>query len=107
MRGRNRRPRSVTAKVYKELSQAVEEWIEVCEQDGVPLPEATAGREYSGKFVIRVGKDLHKTLAIGALRRGQSLNEYCVHLLREGKPAYGKRKGDPHVAPRARPSRKR
>ncbi len=71
------------AKVYKELCHAVEEWIEIYEQDGEPLPEVTAGREYSGKFVVRVGQDLHKTLAIGAMRHGESLNEHCVHLLRE------------------------
>jgi len=76
-------------KVYKELCQAVEEWIDIHEQDGRPLPEATAGREYSGKFVVRVGRDLHKPLAIGAMRHGESLNEHCVHLLREERVPYG------------------
>jgi len=78
-------------KVYKELSQAVEEWIEIYEQDGVPLPDATAGKEYSGKFVLRVGKDLHKSLAIGAMRHGESLNEHCVSLLREESVRYGEK----------------
>ena len=68
------------AEVFKGLCLAVEEWIDICEQDGVPLPEPTAGKEYSGKFVVRVGPDLHKALAIGALRHGESLNEHCVHL---------------------------
>jgi predicted HicB family RNase H-like nuclease len=74
--------------VYRELCQAVEEWIELCQQDGDPLPEATAGKDYSGKFVIRVGSELHKSLAIGALRQGQSLNEHCVALLREAESRY-------------------
>jgi hypothetical protein len=30
-----------------------------------------------------VGKDLHRTLAVEALRAGQSLNSYCVHVLRQ------------------------
>ncbi len=77
------------AKVYKELCRAVEEWIDIYEQDADPLPEGTAGKEYSGKFVVRVGKDLHKLLAIGALRHGKSLNEHCVHLLREEREDYG------------------
>jgi predicted HicB family RNase H-like nuclease len=77
------------AKVYKELCQAVEEWIAIYEQDREPLPEATAGREYSGKFVVRVGSDLHKALAIGAMRHGESLNEHCMHLLREERAQYG------------------
>lgn len=77
------------AAVYRELCETVEEWMTICEQDGAPLPEATAGKAYSGKFVLRVGKDLHKALAIGALRRGKSLNEHCVHLLREAPETYG------------------
>ncbi|MDZ4197899.1 MAG: toxin-antitoxin system HicB family antitoxin [Kiritimatiellia bacterium] len=80
-------------RVYKELCQAVEEWIDIFEQDGVPLPEPTAGRIFSGKFVVRVGSDLHKALSIGALRRGESLNEHCVHLLREAGTPYGKSPG--------------
>ncbi len=78
--------------VFRELSQAVDEWIEICERDAVPLPEATAGRTYSGKFVLRVGSDLHKTLAIGALRHGESLNEHCVQLLKEKSTPYGRNK---------------
>jgi len=71
------------AKVYKELCQTVEEWIEIYQEDREPLPESTAGKEYSGKFVVRVGRDLHKALAIDALRHGESLNAYCVNKLRE------------------------
>jgi predicted HicB family RNase H-like nuclease len=77
------------AKVYEELCQAVEEWIEIYEKDGKPLPKATAGRDYSGKFVIRVGKDLHKTLAVEALRHGVSLNSFCTQILREEGVPYG------------------
>lgn len=76
------------AKVYKELCQAVEEWIEIYQKDGAPLPAATAGKKFSGKFVIRVGKDLHKALATDALRRGESLNAFCVRVLREKKAYY-------------------
>lgn len=69
------------AKVYKELCEVVEEWIQIYEEDGDPLPEPTAGREYSGKFILRVGEDLHKKLAINALREGESLNSYIVRQL--------------------------
>ncbi|MDP6360309.1 MAG: toxin-antitoxin system HicB family antitoxin [Planctomycetota bacterium] len=70
------------AKVYAELCQAVEEWIRIHEEDGDPLPPATANKEYSGKFVLRVGKELHKKLAITALREGESLNSFCTRKLR-------------------------
>jgi predicted HicB family RNase H-like nuclease len=56
------------AKVYRELCQAVEEWVAVYERDGETFPAATAGKRYSGKFVVRVGEELHKALAVDALR---------------------------------------
>jgi len=69
-------------KVYKELCQAVEEWVKIYEEDGEELPVQTAMREYSGKLVVRLGKDLHEELAIEALKTGESLNTYCVNMLR-------------------------
>ena len=79
------------AEVYRELCTAVEEWIGILEADGETLPPATAGKEYSGKFLLRVGSDLHKVLVIEAMRRGESLNSYCVHLLREDRAPYAGR----------------
>ena len=94
------------AKVYKDLCQTVEEWIEIYQEDGDPLPAATAGKEYSGKFVVRVGKDLHKALAIDALRHGESLNAFCMHVLREERAQYGENKRVQRIPGRARPSRR-
>ena len=80
------------AKVYRRLCQVVEEWMRIHEEDGEPLPAATTGKEYSGKCVVRVGKELHKELAIEALRAEESLNSYCVGVLKEGcKPKRRKR----------------
>ena len=67
--------------VYSELCDVVDDWIRIYEEDGEPLPEATAGKEYSGKFLLRPGKELHKDLAVQAMRVGESLNSYCVKLL--------------------------
>ena len=69
------------AKVYAELCQIVEEWIELLDKDGAPLPEPTAGKRYSGKFVVRVEPALHRRLALKALAAGESLNAYCVKAL--------------------------
>lgn len=80
------------AAVYRELCQAVNEWIRIYEEDGDPLPPPTAGKKYSGKFVIRVGEDLHKILVVNALRNGESLNSYCVNALREQRSHYGDNK---------------
>ena len=69
------------SKVYRELCQVVEEWILQSEKDSMPLPEGTAGKQYSGKFVLRVGEESHKALTIRALQRGESLNTYCKKVL--------------------------
>lgn len=66
---------------YHELCQAVEEWIRIHEDDGSPLPPATAAKDYSGKFVLRIGEDLHEKLSLKALIEGDSLNNFCKKLL--------------------------
>lgn len=72
-----------TRKLYtKNLCKLVDEWVEIYERDGEPLPPATAGKEYSGKFNLRVGEDLHKRLAIESMKVGESLNSYCVKVLK-------------------------
>ena len=47
------------------------------------LPAATAGKQYSGKFNLRVGEQLHEPLAIESIKVGESLNSYCVRVLRD------------------------
>ena len=71
------------AKVYRDLCQVVSEAIELYEADGKPLPPETANREYSGRFVLRVDKELHREIAIRALRSGESLNSYCQKILKK------------------------
>ena len=63
--------------VYGELCEAVEEWIRIHEDDGLPFPPPTANRDYSGKFVLRIGEDLHEKLSLQALVEGDSLNSFC------------------------------
>lgn len=69
------------AKVYAELCQIVEEWIELLHKDGATFPEPTADKKYSGKFVLRTEPALHRRLALKALAAGESLNSYCVKAL--------------------------
>jgi predicted RNase H-like HicB family nuclease len=42
------------AKVMAQLSTIVEEWVEIMQHEGHPLPAGTAGKKYSGQFVVRV-----------------------------------------------------
>jgi len=70
------------AKVYAELCQIVEEWIELLETDGSSLPESLGKvSDFSGKFVLRVEPAIHRRLAAKALAAGESLNSYCVKTL--------------------------
>jgi len=69
--------------VYKELCEIVEENIALYEKDSKPLPPETAGKKYSGKFLLRPGKDLHKSLSIRALQADESLNSFCLKTLKK------------------------
>ena len=51
----------------------IEEWIAISERDGDELPPGVAGEKYSGKFNLRLGKQLHERLAIAAIKEGKSL----------------------------------
>ena len=55
----------------------------IYEKENMPLPPATAGRSYSGKFNLRVGEELHEYLAIESAKAGESLNLFCVNALEE------------------------
>jgi predicted HicB family RNase H-like nuclease len=72
------------ARVYAELCQAVEEWIEILEKDGDPLPEPSTAKKFSGRFVLRVEPALHRRLAAKAQAAGESLNSYCAKTLVKG-----------------------
>lgn len=50
-------------------------------KNGINIPPPPKDEDYSGKFVLRVPKYLHKTLAEDAQRNGVSLNTYCLSLL--------------------------
>jgi predicted HicB family RNase H-like nuclease len=69
------------AEVLSQLQTIVEEWVEILLVDGKPLPEPTASKEFSGKFVVRIPKDLHKKAALKAMARGESLNQFVANVL--------------------------
>ena len=65
-------------KVYRDLCGIVEEHVAQALAQKELLPAATAGRTYSGKFVVRVGPDLHQKAVIKASTRGESLNQFVA-----------------------------
>lgn len=52
--------------------------------EGVPIPEALAARQYSGKFLVRVPPTVHRDLAIEAAESGVSLNRLASMKLSKG-----------------------
>lgn len=58
------------------LEDAMALWIEVRLEDGDSIPEPTSTDAYSGKFLVRVPKGLHRELARRAELSGVSLNQY-------------------------------
>ena len=69
------------AKVYKELCVIVDEWIEIYKKENRTLPKVT-NKKYSGKFVLRTSSEIHKALAVSAIKEGTSLNNYVVKKLK-------------------------
>ncbi|NQT72070.1 MAG: type II toxin-antitoxin system HicB family antitoxin [Chloroflexi bacterium] len=58
------------------IRDVVAESVQWLEDDGEPVPEPLATREYSGKFIVRVTPDLHRDLTIAAAEAKTSLNRY-------------------------------
>ncbi len=67
-------------KVYQVLCEIVDEWIKIYDKEGRPLPPPT-NKNYSGKFVLRTGSDLHRAIAVKAMSKGESLNRFVVKAL--------------------------
>jgi len=68
------------ADTFAELSEMIQEamtaWIETALEDGETIPMPRSVQDYSGRFVIRIPKTLHKELVETAEREGVSLNTY-------------------------------
>ena len=58
-------------------------WIDGRLEAGLPVPEPTELDEYSGKFVLRISRGLHKSLQRESKRQGLSLNQYVAQILAE------------------------
>jgi antitoxin HicB len=70
----------------REGADAVRSWTETMRELGrpVPLPSSSADKRYSGRWVMRVPRSLHRRLAERAREEGVSLNALATALLSEG-----------------------
>jgi antitoxin HicB len=60
---------------YEMIQDAMRAWLEVAIEDNIPIPEPIPDEDYSGKFVVRLPRSLHRQLAETAEREGVSLNQ--------------------------------
>lgn len=68
------------ADTFAELSDMIREamavWIETALADGETIPLPRSVEDYSGRFVVRIPKTLHRELVEMAEREGVSLNTF-------------------------------
>jgi predicted HicB family RNase H-like nuclease len=69
------------AEVLRQLADIVEEWVAIFLRDGKPLPAPSAGKTYSGKFLVRVSPEIHQKAALKAQARGESLNQFVAEAI--------------------------
>lgn len=76
------------AETLDEVFQAIEDarqlWIQTAYEEGQDIPLPRDMEKYTGKFVVRIPRGLHRDLARAAKREGVSLNQYVTSLLSAG-----------------------
>lgn len=61
-------------------------WIEGQYEVDADIPEPTEEDDFSGKFVLRIPRILHRSLVYESKKQGVSLNHYASHLLSQRQP---------------------
>ena len=67
--------------LFEMLHDAMDAWMESARADGEPIPAPSREPDYSGRFLVRSGRQLHRQLAWRARADGVSLNQYVVTAL--------------------------
>lgn len=73
-----------SAEIYDAAQEIRELWIETAYEQGRSIPVPEESPEYSGKFMTRISRSLHRDLAVAAKRENVSLNQYVFQLLAQG-----------------------
>lgn len=63
------------------LEAVVQEVLADLKKTGEEIPAPLSERQFSGKFLVRVGEQLHRDLAMHAAEQHMSLNQYVVKKL--------------------------
>lgn len=69
---------------FEGVEDARQLWIKTAYEEGQDIPLPRDMEEYSGKFMVRIPRGLHRNLVRAAKREGVSLNQYVNSLLAAG-----------------------
>ena len=64
------------SELRQSLEDSVEDYLAWCAEEGV-----TPEKPYTGRFIVRVAPDLHRTISTRAKTAGQSLNQWVAEAL--------------------------
>lgn len=67
-------PAKTPETALKGIRKVVADSVEDMKNTGEPVPVPIAGKNYSGKFMVRIPPEIHRKLAIQAAESGVSLN---------------------------------
>lgn len=75
--------------LHEVIEDAKKAWIGVSIEKNLEIPEPKEEREFSGKFLLRLPKSLHRKLSNHAEENGVSLNQHVLSLLSERSSILG------------------
>ncbi|MBU0506895.1 MAG: toxin-antitoxin system HicB family antitoxin [bacterium] len=75
--------KTITA-AAKNANDAITSWMRTAKRLKHPIPDPVLKKKPSGKFNVRVPKQLHQSLVVRAVQEGVSLNQIVVTLLAQG-----------------------
>lgn len=84
---------STHQEALKEITFIVEDVVEDLKKQKEPVPEPFGERKFSGKFIVRVPSEVHRTLAMEAEESQVSMNQLVLsRLLAPSKSQFPARK---------------
>jgi predicted HicB family RNase H-like nuclease len=69
--------KSVT-EIEKAFRESIDDYLEFCKER-----KETPDKPFSGKFVLRIPSELHHKIYLKARKRGESINNWIIDLLKE------------------------
>lgn len=64
-------------------AEAITAYVEALKKMGQPVPVPISEKEYSGKYLLRLGKELHRDIDLRAKRENKSIKAYIVERLKK------------------------